>query len=542
MRNYLVTMKFFKSIGYFLGLTWDASQRFPNDKRIKRLRQLLAYLRADKKINGSRIVLVECVQDPFYLCLFAHLTYALRKRASIKIELFVPQSIDAAVGFSFFPFIKRTFPLGRLKANQWIRLWDVVSNKIAYRSTSLRYPIGDIVDGLRSLMLWRQFNSPEQIKVLSISGVLCGDLIIDSYLRFRPSPRILVKDIFMLQILWQAHRDVRRAKNYFHKYKPSLYITTYTGYIEHGIAARVALQEGVALVSFGNFQEFGKFHATDDFYHTRNCLNYRHDFNLIPSPAPLLSMASKVLDFRLAGGIDIATSYMVNSAYKITTYSVPNVQGAVIVFLHDFYDSPHIYDDLVFPDFWEWICFTCEILKSAGIRFLIKPHPNQISLSKNVIDQLVIRFPDIELIAQGITNRQLVDSGMVCAVTVYGTVALEMAYMGIPTIACARHPHIAFDFCRTAKNRAMYAEMLCDSLSPAMNPKFLREQALQFFVMDYINYPVEQIQLRDALIKAWNEFDSPLNSAAELASYFEKIVELPYFTILIDRMLKFSDK
>jgi hypothetical protein len=384
--------------------------------------------------------------------------------------------------------------------------------------------------------MWRHLGSADELEMVTISGVTCGDLIIDTYLRFRPSPRVVISDLFMLQVLWQAHRDVRRAKHYFHSRKPLLYITTYTTYIQHGIATRVAIQEGVPVVSFGNGQEFGMLHDDGYPYQVRNSLNYRRDFDLLRDPLPLLDLARTQLEARLSGGIDTATAYMKKSAYLETVNEVPNVQDAVIIFLHDFYDSPHIYPDLVFSDFYEWVCFTLDTLRSAGIRCLVKPHPNQIALSDKVIDELLVRFPDIELIAPEITNRQLVDAGMTCAVSVYGTVAHEMAYMGVPTIACARHPHIAFDFCRTAKNRADYADLLRDALRPAISRELFREQALQFFVMHNLNYPPEQIKLRDALINAWKACEDPLTDAADIVEHFEKLVNLPYFSRLIDHM------
>jgi hypothetical protein len=512
-------------------------RRLPADKRLKHLHHLFAYLRPKTKLDTSAHIVIQCVQDPFYLTLFAYINHALRQRASVNVELFIPESINMAVGFSLRSLLLRTFPLNRLLVNQWVRLWDVVAPQIAYRSTSLCYPLGDIIDAWRSWQIWRQLDSADELEMVSISGVTCGDLIIDTYLRFRPSPRVVIGDLFMLQVLWQAHRDVRRSKHYFHSNKPLLYITTYTTYIQHGIATRIAIQEGVPVISFGNGQEFGMFHSDGYTYQVRNSLYYQQDFDLLANPLPLLEVARIQLEARLMGGIDIATAYMKTSAYHETTKKVPNVCGAVIVFLHDFYDSPHIYPDLVFPDFYEWVCFTLDTLRSAGIRCFVKPHPNQIALSDKVIDELLVRFPDIELIAPEVTNRQLVDAGMVCAVTVYGTVAHEMAYMGVPTIACARHPHIAFDFCRTAKNRSDYADMLRDALAPVFNRELLRKQALQFFVMHNLNYPPEQIQLRDALINALKAFEDPLSDATKLVDHFENIVKLPYFSTLIDNMI-----
>jgi hypothetical protein len=525
-------MNALKKITYLLRLF----HRFPAGERLAHLHHHLVSLSSKTNAEASRHVVIQCVQDPFYLTLFAHIAHALRERGSVSVELFVPQSINIAVGFNLLKSMQRFFPLNRLQINQWVRLWDVVSTKIAYRSTSC-YPLADIIDAWWSWCIWRKLDSASDLEAISVNGVPCGDLVIDSYLRFRPSPRVVLGDLFLMQVLWQAHRDVRRAQRYFRSKKPLLYITTYTTYVEHGIAARVALQEGSNLISFGNFQEFGKFHSQDDFFHTRNTLTYLRDFHLLPDPKPLMEMARRQIEARLAGDIDIAISYMAAPAYLKITNEVPNTENAVIIFLHDFYDSPHVYADLVFPDFWEWICFTLNTLRSAGIRCLVKPHPNQIALSDKVIDELRKHFPEIELIPPEVTNRQLVDAGMACAVTVYGTVAHEMAYMGVPTIACARNPHIAFDFCRTAKNRAHYAELLCDALTPTISLELSREQALQFFVMHNLNYSTDQIQLRDALINAWKVFNTPLFNPTNLLDCFEKIVKLPYFSLLVDQML-----
>lgn len=522
-----------KKLRYLRRLT----HRLPAEEQVQRLRQLLLPLRPMASSDAASHIVVQCVQDPFYLTLFAHLAHALRQRAPLEAELLVCQSFNAAIGIGWKPWVMRAFPLNRLQVDQWIRLWDVVATRVAYRSSSLNYPLGDLIDAWRSWRLWRGLGSADELEAVTIEGVICGDLVIDSYLRFRPSPRVEVGDLFMLRVLWQAHRDIRRAKNYFSSTRPLLYLTSYTTYVQHGIAARVALQEGVRVFSFGNFQEFGKLLSKGDSFHTRNALNYQRDFDQLPEPALLMQEATRQLEARLAGGIDIATSYMVSSAYRKTTSEVPDVRSAVVVFLHDFYDSPHVYADLVFPDFWEWICFTLDTLISAGIRFMVKPHPNQIALNDTVINELLGRFPGLEMVAPEVTNRQLTDAGMACAVTVYGTVAHEMAYMGVPTIACARHPHVAFNFCRTARTRASYADLLREALTQVCDRESLREQALRFFVMHNLSLPPAQLALRDAFISTWKMFNDTLSDVSELSRSFVALAELPGYAIFIDEML-----
>jgi len=55
---------------------------------------------------------------------------------------------------------------------------------------------------------------------------------------------------------------------------------------------------------------------------------------------------------------------MQNSAYEYMGVPVPDVSGALIVFLHDFFDSPHGYRWMLFPDFLEWIEHTINLART----------------------------------------------------------------------------------------------------------------------------------------------------------------------------------
>jgi len=479
---------------------------------------------------GALRVTVQCVEDAYYLGLFTHLCRALNRHMPTAFELLVPRSFNAIVGAHWKQFVVRVFPINRLYADQWVRAYGSISDRVAYRSASFRHPIGDIVDSWRSWRICRSLRGVEALERLDIGGVECGDLIIDSYLRFRPSPRVRLGDAFLVYLVWQAHRDVRRARRYFGSVRPALFLTSYTTYIQHGIAARVALQEGVRVISFGNLQQLGKLLAVDDSFHTRNPIRYRRDFKRLEQQHELLQEAQRQLEQRLSGGVDSATSYMAVSAYAQTRTDVPDVRDAVVVFLHDFYDSPHVYADLVFPDFWEWVCFTVETLQNAGIRFFLKPHPNQVALSDAVIGDLQQRYPDLDLIPSSITNRQLVDAGMACAVTVYGTIAHEMAYLGVPSIGCARHPHIAFDFCRTAKDRDGYAALLQESTRLPFDASGMRRQALEFYVMHNLNLSGDDVAVRDAMIMAWKVCLDPNADPYAATQTFEALAALPGFS------------
>lgn len=504
-------------------------RKFPDEGRIAALAQLLS-----RKIPAegrySRTVLVQCVADPYYLAIFSAVIYQLSGQASINVDLAVTRSIETAFGHSPRAYLKRSFAFAGFLSRQWINAYTSLGGKVGYRSVGWGSPLIDFRALMRTFSIYRRLQTVPDLESTQIDGILCGDLIIDTYLRFRPAAEIKLNDLFLAYVIWQAARDVGRARHYFGHQKPMLYLTSFATYVQHGVATRVALDSGTKVVAFGNHQQLGKMLTKDDFYQTKNPVNYKRDFAHRPDKDEILVRARNQLESRLGGGIDVATAYMAKSAYGEDSIDCPDVSNSVVVFLHDFFDSPHIYPDLVFPEFWSWICFTVEALQTDGTPFFLKPHPNQVGESAGVIEHLVHKYPGVRLLPANIPNSQLAKGGMRCALTVYGTVAHEMAYLGVPSIAAARHPHVAFDFCKTARTETEYRAMLRSVLSLRLDdPTEAREQVLQFYAMHNLDEGNDAIEARQALVQLWKQCLAEESSADDMISALEKLTSTQGF-------------
>lgn len=486
--------------------------------------------------NSKDFVLVQSVEDSYYLALFGLIVTSLAKCKPIHVDQVVFNSLALGESQTLAKFIKSRF-LNRLLRKKWVGLYYAFCDGVAYRSVGFHTPVNDILDFFRAYKCWRNLTCKDDLISLKCDDVPIGDLVNDAFLRFKPAPTVNLKDIYLLVIIWQTYRDVRRAKKYFKRVKPKLYLTSYSTYIQHGIATRVALMFGVRVFSFGNYQELAKELSLGDWFHTNNSDGYFREFSQFSNLENKIALADVSLNARISGGIDNATSYMKQSAYTDAGEPVPDVKGAVVVFLHDFYDSPHVYPDMVFPDFWEWICFTIDTLNNANIGFVIKPHPNQINLSDSVLVELKRRYPSVALISSKITNKQLVEAGMACAVTVYGTVAHEMAYMGVPTIASARHPHISFDFCKTAKNKTEYAELLRSSNQLDFDQTEMKQQSLIFYYMHNLNLSEDEKLLMDDVSGLRQFYGSPETKQPNYQKdLLQKIASNPAFNAYISKL------
>ena len=479
-------------------------------------------------------VALQSVPDPLYFWLFGAIRAQLQTCLRGRAELVVVKSVNAGMGTGLVARLQRLAPLVMLLSKPWVRAYGGLADGIAYWCAIGTQPWADARDWWRAGALWRELRQQTHNFRLEIDGIEVADLLTDSYLRFRPAPAFDVHDPFVRRLLWQALCDVRRARAYFSRVRPRLYLSSYSTYLEHGIPVRVALHCGVAVWTFGNLTAFGKRLHAGDWYHTHNCSGYAADFAALDDQERRLREAQAQLDIRMSGGIDAATSYMRQSAYTRGAAEVPDgLRGAVVVFLHDFYDSPHVYADLVFDDFWRWICSTIETLQQARVPFFLKPHPNQIALSDAALAQLRHKYPSLQWIAPGLSNVQLAQAGMACGVTVYGTVAHELAYLGVPSIACARHPHHSFGFCRTARTRDEYAALLRSHTLVPLPVAEMRRQALAFYYMHNLHGAPQARALRAAFVELWKVCNAADRSAPLVLLKLRELAQTPAFSAFV---------
>lgn len=491
---------------------------------------LKTYFQHQPRLNPlpqSPLLLVQCVEDAYYYGLFGQIICTLRQQQPIRVEQYVLRCLREGEPKSVVTFLASRLFFNPLHNHKWISLYRAFSDGVAFNNTSVQ-PLNDVVDLYHGWTSWRNLTDMDALIKLKIDQIPVGDLINDSFIRFKPAPKVSLNSPYLWILLWQAYRTVRRAKLYFQQRQPMWFLSSYSTYIQHGIPVRIALQQGVKVYTFGNYQEFAKPLTLTDWVHTKNATLYAEQFAQLPEQDEKLAAAAAAIGHRLSGGVDGATAYMKKSAYAESATPIPDVGGATIIFMHDFFDSPHVYHDTVFPNFWEWVCFTMDTLQAANKKFYLKPHPNQIGQSQTVLDDLKRHYADLPLLPAAVSNVQLVEAGIACAVTVYGTVAHEMAYLGIPTIACARHPHISFSFCQTARNRDEYAELLSQPMDTQMDKAEMRRQSLIFYYMHNLSL-ADELKTLISAATTYRITSANVDQAAELVPLLQSMAVLPGF-------------
>jgi len=459
------------------------------------------YFRARKSApppSRAPLVVVEAVEDIFFYSLHGVILDGLRKAHGIRVSRWAARSLNPGAYGTLRGLIASRLDRHLVSRRRWKRMYDLLCDEAGARADTWHMPWAELSYLWRTWRLFRGLTGIDQLAALTVDGVLVGDLVIDSYLRFRPSITVNIRDGYLFWVMRRALKDIAGTRAFFRREKPAVYLTTYSTYVQHGVPVRVAVEMGISTWSFANAQEFSTRLTPDHLLHTRRNAGYAAEFAAMDDQEAKLARADTLLGGRLSGVADVVTSTM-RSAYQVRTHEVPDVRGAAVVFLHDFYDSPHIYSWMVFHDFWEWTCATVDILQQAGLPFFLKPHPSQRAESSRDLERLVLQYPGVRFLSTDISNRQLVDAGMACAVTVYGSVAAEMAYMGVPSITCSDNPHASFDAFHLAHDRAQYRALLLGFQNLPRDAQRLRRQACAFYYMHNLNNTPEELELRDRM-------------------------------------------
>jgi hypothetical protein len=447
--------------------------------------------------NKKNIILIQAVEDTFYYGLFGQIITCLKEKKDIKVNQIAIRNLSVGSSINIFNFLKSVLLCNRIRDKKWTKLYSSFCDDVAFYYEGNFNIYDDIGLFMKSYKIFKKLNHKQDILDIKYDGVDIGDLIYDSYLRYKPAPTVNIKDFYLLTVIFKALKNIKIVKDYIQKHNIKVLLTSYSSYIQHGIAVRIMLNQDIIVYSFGNEQNMAKELTKLSIYHTASFLNYKNDYiNLNITK----NNAQKFLGERLNGKIDIATSYMKESAYKIKINNIPDVKNSIIIFLHDFYDSMYNYGNLIFCDFLSWVEYTIIILEKYKIPFYLKPHPNQIKDSVKVVDNLIKKFPNAKILSSKITNKQLVDGGIKAGISMYGTVAHELTYMGIPVILSAQNPHSSYNFCFEAKSKKEYESLIKDYLLLKL-PNDYKEQVESFYYMRNLNKTKEEMGLLETIAK-----------------------------------------
>lgn len=451
----------------------------------KRYAECLSFFKpnkTEKKANG--ILLVQMIEDYEFTIKMAAVSKVIADKHHLNIGFY-----GVLIHWIWGKHIEKTKSQKRLDA-RLIKILSPFANKLLFDNNERYKDQALIQQKLNEIKSKLDINNGASVLDIKFDGILVGDLIYDTYLRFFHQPTIEKINDDVIHII-EVALNVFYNFNLFIKSNPvKVLVNSYSSYIHHGIPARICLYNNIEVYTVGSYSYIINKLSKDFPYHQINHTLFSPDKNLSDQQ---LDLAKQIFTSRFEGIIDPATSYMKQSAFSDKPLN-PEVKKLfskeprnIVIYAHDFYDSPHVNRMLQFPDLYQFLKQTLQaLIDLKGTTVFIKTHPNGIAGCKEKTIDLVNSFhkSHFHILDESVSNLHIIDLKPDLIATARGTVCVEMAYFEIPTVALYDNLYANFDFVHTCKTTESYFSILKGEEKPIIN--FDKKNIYSFYYQAYI--------------------------------------------------------
>jgi hypothetical protein len=348
----------------------------------------------------------------------------------------------------------------------------------------------------------KRFHSKSDVLLEKYREIEIGELLYDTYLRFRAKPTVDIYDDDLYEIYNYMLQLTDQWDDFYEKNKISKLLLPYMSYHSWGIPGKSALKHNVDVVTFGSHFYIFQNAKIKYPYHTKDFTLYPSIYESIANKEACIQAAKQNIEARLSGKIDKGVYYMKNTAFEAESVSAvqfPEKSNWAVIFLHCFFDSPHGYGNGLFPDFYEWLTFLLDQASlNPSVTYYFKGHPNALPENISIVNAFIekyAKFENIIFLSAKISNSIIIKSNPQLIVTYYGTVAHEFAYCGIPAVTCGDNPHSEYDFVYHAKSIDELSWFIKNVGNFGLPAKYRKENILEFFYMHYMYYSKKYDQI-----------------------------------------------
>jgi len=473
---------------------------------LKIAKRVIRNLEQEKVERSARYILIESFQTPSNRLGLTFFAPVLSRFLNAKL-----------VAFYMMPFNRKEF------LKEKLRFLFSVEKAIGCKSFMYFASSDSKKYDLEAESLIRNVRSLVEFETLQYRDIFIGDLIYDVYLRKFRKPTLDLNDECLIKVVSEFIQYFDALYRKFSADEIAGVCVSHTVYFL-GLPARMAAYFGVPA-----FQVTGESIYRIDRKNTHAYTafkSYPELFSSLPEEMQIhgKKLAKERLDLRFAGEVGIDMHYSTKSAYHHSPDQSrvlkDNSKPHVLVAIHDFYDSPHSYGLNLFPDFYQWLVALVKISQKTDYNWYIKTHPDVRGDGISVIREFVNQNPDFTIIPSSTSHHQLIKEGISLALTIFGSIAMEYPYLGIPVMnASLNNPHVRYSFSMSPSNVAEY-ESLLQNINEIRVPKDKDPILEYYFVNNVYMLKSWTIKNYDAYFKA---IDSrKLAHSWQIFSYFKE--------------------
>ena len=319
----------------------------------------------------------------------------------------------------------------------------------------------------------KKISSKEKLLNFKIEGVIIGDLIYDTFLKIKKLPTVDINSSILKDYIYECVQVFYYWKKYFKNNNIKSVIIVHPTYI-YGIIMRIACQRNIPVYrAHLNYVEYIKHKNYNVGKQFRNYPKYFKSLNS-KNKIELINKSKILLEDILKKKIGST------NLKKFVPKETKNKKISVLIAMHNFYDSPHVFGKMLFPDFYEWLNYLVKISKKTNYKWYLKLHPENDIKDFKFIKKIIGKKGNIEILPSDVTHKFVLKKKIQFVLTCFGTIGYEYAYLGLTVInACKFNPHQAYNFNLNPKNILEYSKIIKNLRQYLIKPP--KKEILEFF-------------------------------------------------------------
>ena len=440
----------------------------------------LKKIKSKKKTN--KIILVEFFDIKASILSLSLFCNAFSIKKNYKIICYFPNFLKTKTKIKFyFNWYINTFSSTKLFKSFGMTNFILPEKKIQNKNLEIVHN-----------KILNKIKSKKDVLKIKIEDVPLGDLIYDTYLRENDLITIDINDQkFKLFILKTIHLFYY-WKNFYRENKVKAILASHSVYLT-ALPLRVGMKFNVDCFCVNHHAAFRLTKKKPLVW--ANFDDYPKIFNKLPNVIKKkgLLIAKSQLNKRFTGKKDIL--YNISDPLKESTF-LPgkkfhkkvlknNNNLKVLIAAHDFNDAPHLHKDLIFEDMYEWFDFLGKFsLKKNNIDWYIKLHPADYDRNLKKMNFFLNKYKKLKLLPKNVSHNQIINEGINCVLTCYGSIGHEYPFFNIPVINGGHNPHCGYNFNYNPKNKKEYSALI-NKIQLLKVRNNYKKQIFEFYMVRY---------------------------------------------------------
>lgn len=342
-------------------------------------------------------------------------------------------------------------------------------------------------------MIVSKINSKSDLLNLKIQDIFIGDLIYNSYLLKFKQP-INIKEERFQKYLYNSLGLFIFWNDYLKSHYVKAIVLTHSVYLS-AINLRIAINLGIPVYSANDeiVYKFDKnnLHPWIDFR------NFKRVFSNLSKDYKKKSIkkSNKAINSRISGSMKyFFDNYKTSSPFQKNKLKkrviLKSTRIKILIAAHCFFDSPHIYGKMFFPDFYDWMDYLGKLSLETDYDWYIKSHKNYFPETRIELENLCKKYKKFKLLPPNVSHHQIIREKIDLVLTCYGTIGWEYPFLGVPVLlSSVNHPYVNYNFNIKPKNFNEYNKILRSldkNFLIKQSKKINKQEICEYYFMNYL--------------------------------------------------------